>query len=83
MNPTFRTLRGAGQPDCDEVAATIGQTALPNAGRSVQKFVIDLGWGTLPLDGLGSPCYAGPRLSRRYPRWVNRRLAYFRGRWTC
>jgi len=38
---------------------------------------------TMPLDSLGSPCYRGPRLSRRCVRWENQKLPYFKERWTC
>jgi hypothetical protein len=36
-NPISNGLRADGQPDCDEVAAPAGGTALANDGRSSRK----------------------------------------------
>ena len=37
----------------------------------------------LPLDSLGSPCYAVALDYLGGCRWANQKRAYFRGRWTC
>jgi hypothetical protein len=34
---TFKALRLPEQPDCDELAATTGQTALGNDGKNASK----------------------------------------------